>query len=1315
LTGATGQVSAKENVESYAFPLSVSQERIWAADCQEPGNPAYNASFRLRLQGPVDAALFEKVLREIVRRHEALRTIIGKVSDQAVQLVSSGAALPFQAADLRHLPQAERDAEVDRRCLEDACRPFDLTTGPLVRAGLLRVEDELFIFTLSLHHVICDGWSLGILLKEIEVLYAAFAAGQPSPLPDPGIQYADYIIWHQEWLKNTDLLPQLSYWRRKLKNYTPFRPPSDFPRRERDTFPGHIISLILPHELTDGLKQFNVRHGSTMFSTTLAAFVSVLARYSGSTDISLGSPTAGRDRAELEGIVGLFLNPVILRTDLADDPTLLQLVDRVRETVMDAFANRDIPYEHIVRALQPGVDPFASPFYRVNFVCQREYGRADSFAQEFAGIRMQSMPSKCAGALYDIQCFMVERGDGWRLSCEFNTDLYKEETARTVLQHFRETLETIVQSPSLRVSAVPLSGGVPALLPGEQKTATGVIRMAASLAQRRFWLLEQISANPAQLNMPASVRIRGLLDEAMLQTAVDELVRYHEVLRATFHTEQDSLWQVISPAGSIPVEIVSLEHLPDLEREAQTLHLLREAACRPFDLQTGPLAHITLFRLGPDDHVLQVTLHHIISDGWSQGMLQRQLWEVYAALAAGKSSPLPPLKLQYSDYTQWQQDWLAAGAAEPGLAYWKEKLREPLPELQVPTDRPPSRQPAISRSLHHALPAPLAQALHSFVKKESVTAFTVMLACFKALLFHYSGQSDILVGSPIANRNEDTEGILGPFAGPIALRSSVSSDRSFRDAVAQLAEVVLEAFSQKDVPFERILEEIDARPLTGRNPVFQFYFYYQNAFLQSQDIDGLKIKPLTTISMGTSFEIQLGFIERATGITAAMEFNSRLYDESTMRRLLDHFEDLLERALASPDLPLRELLAPLEATPLILPAPASAESKRDDSPRTLMSAPATAAADFVVPHDDVEVELVRMWQELFPNQQISVTANFFDMGGHSLLASRLLLRIESTFQKKLSMASLFEASTIQQLAVLLRTEARVKRSPLVLPIQPKGSKPAFYCVDAGPFFRPLAHHLGDDQPFFGLRLEDTHEFPSPFRLEDVAAYHIRNLREVQPEGPYYLGGWCLSGVIAYEMAQQLRAEGAVVPLVAMFDSPNPSYFRNLSAAENLKVKSSLIFQKLALHWNAYRQMEFPQGISYLWERVESVMMNHRRRFWRLSYWLQKKVRQTVGESLRNPLQVVFLASKTYTPKPYDGDAALFLGAAEPWGPYRDPNFGWAKLVRGSFEIEVMPGDHSDMFREPTASLLAQRLRTCIQSAEQRSHSERNLRQLRTTA
>ncbi len=1303
---AADPINTVQTDEVFAFPLSPSQERIWAADCQNPGNPAYNASFRLRLQGRLDPVLFERVIHEIVRRHEVLRTTICTVEAQTVQLVRSSIEVPLKIVDLRSMPPPERDAEMERLCLEEACAPFDLSAGPLIRVGLLRMEDEGYVFTLSLHHIVCDGWSLGILLNEIEALYRAFAAGQPSPLPEPAIQYADYVVWQKEWLQNADYSAQLSYWRRQLKNYRPYAAPTDFPRAPGDTFNGNIISIKLPRGLTDGLKDLNTRQGSTMFSTTLAAFLAVLARYTGNTDITVGSPTAGRDRPDIEGMPGLFLNPVVLRTDLSGDPTMLELLDRVRETVLDAFANRDIPYEHLLRILQPGVDPFARPFYRVNFICQREYGRASTFVQEFAGVSMQSMPSKCPGTLYDIQCFMVERGDGWRLSCEFNTDLYKEHTAHRVLEHFRETLESMAGSLDQRISQIPLTGEMPQLAFSVDEFAGTGFEAPASLSQQRFWLLEKLSANPAHLHMPASVRIHGPMNSAVLQRALDELARRYEILRTSFRVEKDRLCQVVAPAGTIPLEVVSLEHIPELEREVEALRRLRDEPHRLFDLSSGPLGRAILIRLSADDHVLQVTLHHIISDGWSQGMLQRQLWEVYSSFAAGHPSPLPKLKLQYSDYAQAQRDWLATAAGQPDLDYWKEKLRGPLPVLQVPTDRPVSRhQSASCGTVVVPLPTALAESLRSFVKRESITAFTLMLACFKALLFHYSGQSDIIVGSPIANRNEETEGLIGPFASPIALRSDLSGDPSFRDFVAQLVEVILDAFAHKDIPFERVLEEIDARPVKGRNPIFQFYFYYQVAFLQAQEIDGLKITPLTTVGMGTNCELQLGFIERPSGVSATLEYNAHLFDESTMRRLLQHFHILLEQALASPDQPISKLLAPLQAIPLIESA------KPEPQPESLLAIEPVAletGKGFGVPRDEIEIELVRIWQELFPNHQVSVTANFFDIGGHSLLASRLLLQIESTFRKKFTLSTLFEAPTIQHLAALLRAPTPVKRSPHVLPIQPKGNRPPFYCVDAGPFFRPLANYLGEDQPFFGLRLEETVEFQSPYRLEDIAAHHIRNLREVQPEGPYYLGGWCLSGVVAYEMAQQLRAMGAVVPLVAMFDCPNPSYFRNLSTSENLKVKFHLITQKLALHWTRFRQLDGRLALRYVWERVESVLMNHRRRFWRLSYWLQTGVRGKVSQGLKDPLQVVFLASRQYDPKPYDGAVDLFLGAAEPWGPYRDRNFGWAKLVRGEFAVHVMPGDHSEMFLEPGAGLLAERLHACLAAAQERSAGHRQV-------
>jgi non-ribosomal peptide synthetase component F/thioesterase domain-containing protein len=1283
--------NAPEEDSCFAFPMSPAQSRMRDASLRDPGNPAYNASFRLRLTGPVDEGILAAVFNEVVRRHEALRSIFPEIDGKPVQLVQSSLRVSIKTSDLRRLPLDDRNADMEQLCLTEARNPFNLSIGPLIRVGLIRMAQEDYVMTLTLHHIICDGWAIGLILDEIEALYDAFAAGSPSPLAEPAIQLADFIMWQKDYLEKSDLTKQIAYWRRRLQGYEPLEIPADRPRNSSSTFAGEIISVALPGELTDRLKAYNTSRGSTMFATTLAACKALLCLYTGRTDVGVGSPQAGRDRAEVESTVGLFVNPVILRTDISGDPTLEELTSRVRDTVLEAFANLEIPYERLVKALQPDRDLVSKPFYRINFICQREYGRASRFAHQFAGIRMVSMPSKCQGALYDIQFFLVERRDGWRLSCEYNTDLYQSDTASQMLHHLQEILRAIAANPNQKLSEIAFSGQLPKPAAIARSLEADVTRVLAGSAQRRFWLLNQLTPDNPALHMPASVRIRGPLRVDVLQQSLDEMVQRHDILRTGFVTEGGDLWQVIASNGTLELEKQSFADLPDLERESQVLRRLHDAPRTKFDLSQGPLIRACLYHLAAEDHVLQITMHHTVSDGWSQKIFQRELWQIYDALLAGNPCPLAPPSVQYSDFVLAQQFRLAGEAIQADLAYWKQNLNSPLPVLELPTDLTPVRRAIPVCGVEHlALPSDLLVALKNFSKRENATVFAVMLACFKGLLFRRSGQTDILVGSPIANRESDTEDLIGPMSSPIALRSNLNGNPSFRELVSRVMDTTTNAFAHKDVPFEMILNELQVQPVKGRNPIFQFYFYYQNAFLQPQRSQTIEIIPLSTVSMGTSCELQLGFIERSESVRATLEYNADLFRPETIRRFLDDFVRLLEGAIASPGEPITNI--PLPADTKMRRAIGSGPALVQPAPTGISQQPLDG---FSVATDSVEMELVRIWQDLFPNIQISVTANFFDLGGHSLLASRLLLQVASAFHKQIPLATLFEAPTIRQLAAILRSGVSITSSSRLLPIQVLGTKPVFYCVDAGPFFRLLAHHLGSDQPFYGLRLENPEELPEVFKLEDIAAYHIRSLRSAQPRGPYYLGGWCLSGIIAYEMAQQLVAQGEEVSLVALFDSPNPAYFRNLSRLETVRVHGQLVWRKFLLHLLALRALDFRQSVRYLSERIDSIWISSVRKCWRLSYWVQTRLKGSVGSNLRQAQQVVYLASRQYEPKPYDGPVVLFLSADEIWGPYDDPNFGWAKVARGDFEVHVMPGDHSDMFLEPGAGLLAEKLESCF--------------------
>lgn len=882
-----------------SFALSPAQERIWSAWKADPHGSSWNGSFRMNLAGPVDALLLEHTLDEIAQRHAILRATFREENGSPRQTIAPELRVRVAVADLRGVPGDQREAEMDRLCAQEARRPFDLVAGPLVRAGLLRMENQRFILTLTLHQIVCDGWSIGLLMEELQQIYGALAAGQAHTLPPLPVQYTDYVQQLAAFTETPEAQAQLRYWKAKLRACPRLELAPDAPGRSRESNEAAIISHLLPRALTDRLREQSTAQGGTFFVTTLAACFALLHRYTGETDLAAGSPLAGRSRTEIEGLIGQFVNHVVCRTDASGDPVFAEFAARVRDGVWEAFGNQDLPFENVLRALRPGGDPYHPPFYGINFICQREYGRAAKFYFDFAGIRMSTMPSKTQGALYDLNFFLVEREAGWRLSLEYKTGLYREETACGLLDHFKELLEGIAANPARRLSEYTLTGKAsvqkkPAAAAAGASAEEEVYAMPSSVVQQRFWLLAQLDRNNPAFHMPACVGVQGDFLPDVLARAAHYLVRRHETLRTTFEEIEGELMQVISPAQPPAVPVSDLRGLPAGEREARLQSLIRSEASAPFGLAKGPLFRFRVFRTADDEHVVMLTIHHILADGWSHKVIQDDLWGAYDAIAAGKMPELPPLAIQYSDFTTWQKEWLATEEARQHLDYWLQKLSGNLPVTNLPTDRPPSMWSASRGAIGTLLlPAELVSALKSRARSKNVTMFMLALSAFGLLLSRRAGQEDLLIGSPVANRRAETELLVGPFAGPVCLRLDYSGSPTHAQCIERVRDVTLDALSHTELPFEALLDRLKLHPVNGRKPLFQFYFFYQSAFLKPRTAAGLHILPMPTFSTGIPFELQLGMIEREEGLRAQLEYNPDLFDAETVRGLLaDYVADL---------------------------------------------------------------------------------------------------------------------------------------------------------------------------------------------------------------------------------------------------------------------------------------------------------------------------------------------------------------------------------------------------------------------------------------
>ncbi|MFL6196133.1 MAG: amino acid adenylation domain-containing protein [Thermoanaerobaculia bacterium] len=438
-----------------ALPLSFAQQRLWFVDQLEPGSPLYNMPGALRIEGPLDGAVLARSLREIVRRHEALRTVFEGSDAAPVQVILPAAPFPLPVVDLAGLPEGAREALALALIQEEAGRPFDLTRGPLLRGLLLRLAGEDHAVALTLHHIAGDGWSLGILVREIAALYPAFAAGRPSPLPELPVQYADYAVWQRSWLRGEVLEGEIAYWRGQLAGLPPLLElPTDRPRPAARGYRGAARPLRLPAGLTRQAEALARREGATLFMVLLAAFQALLARTSGQDDLAVGSPVAGRGQVETEGLIGFFVNNLVLRGDLSGAPTFGELLGRVRETALAAWLHQEAPFEKLVEELAPERDLAHAPLFQAMLVLQN----APAGSLEIEGLRLRPVSVDAAAAKLDLTLILEERGGGLAGAVEYATELFDAATIDRLAGRFERLLAAALAAPERRAAELPWLG-----------------------------------------------------------------------------------------------------------------------------------------------------------------------------------------------------------------------------------------------------------------------------------------------------------------------------------------------------------------------------------------------------------------------------------------------------------------------------------------------------------------------------------------------------------------------------------------------------------------------------------------------------------------------------------------------------------------------------------------------------------------------------------------------------------------------------------------------------------------------------------------
>ncbi|MCB0165296.1 MAG: amino acid adenylation domain-containing protein [Anaerolineae bacterium] len=885
------------------IPLSFAQQRLWFINQLDGSSPAYNMPSAFQLSGQLEISLLHRSLIEIVRRHAILRTTYQAEDGQPHQVIASEVNVALPVVDLQALPANIQSVEIRRLARAEAQQPFDLTQDLMLRAKLLQASDDNFVLLLTMHHIASDGWSMRVLAQEMMTLYRAFSDNRSPTLPELPIQYADFALWQRGWLAGDRLKKQLAYWRTQLVGSPPLlRLPTDRPRPPVQTYRGANVDFTLPAGLTEPLQQLSQQSGTTLFTIVLAAFKILLARYSGQTDIVVGSSIANRTRLEFEPLIGFFVNTLVLRTDLADDPSFLELIKRLQRMTLEADAHQDLPFELLVDELQPERDPSHLPLFQVYFAWQN----LPPVKVELPHLTIAPLAIDSGIAKFDLALFLEERGPGATVSensglqgtIEYNIDLFDRATVVTMIDRFQRLLTALGQELTTPVSH--LAWGEAISLPPLEAGANVADRWPLSYHQERLWFIDQFetgavyATHPTYHNIPLIMHLTGQLDPDAIEASLNAIIARHSALRTRIVSQKGHVMQVIRPQVRLKLERVDLATAKAVSPEAVMAQVLDEAR-RPLALDSDLLVRAVLFQTSQTDMTLLVVVHHIIADRDSIRLIAHEVAAVYRAQATAQKQQLPQPVLQYADYALWQRT-LPAEALEPLWFYWRWQLRGRPAALQLPEDHP---RPAVhtytqASTTFHINPT-LIEQLRNLNPTGQDNLFKVLLTGFMVLFYRYTRQNEIVVGTTVSGRETPAiEQIVGPLANLIVLRTHLNGNLTFKNFCERVSRVVDEALTHQALPFDKLVQQLALEPDMSRTALFDVLFQVERDDAPTLDFGNGTGRIIDTNLGYGKYDLNIMLHAQSKGWQGQVVYNADIYERPTIEQMMHHFVVILE-------------------------------------------------------------------------------------------------------------------------------------------------------------------------------------------------------------------------------------------------------------------------------------------------------------------------------------------------------------------------------------------------------------------------------------
>ena len=1308
--------------KSNSYPLSFAQQRLWLLDQLEPNNPAYNIITAYHLVGNLQTARLESCLNQIIQRHASLRTTFTTENESPVQVVHPQLTLSLINHDLRELPTDSQPIEIEKFIVAESSRPFNLSQPPLLRATLLQLSESETIFILVIHHIVADGWSLGIFFKELTKLYQ----DNTTLLPALTIQYADFTLWQRQHLQGEMLDKSIDYWKQQLHAAPPSLPlPTDYPRPPLQTFHGARLFFSFPKILLDNLKKLSQVTGVTLFMTLLAGFYLLLYRYTGQQDIVLGTPIAGRNRTEVEDLIGFFVNTLVLRVQLQGEDDFLQLLAKVKQVALDAYTYQDLPFEILIEQLHPERNLNFSPLFQVMFAFQN----IPAQDLKLSGITATGLNIRQVAAKFDLMLFLKETSRGLNGIIEYNTDLFKESTLQRLIAHLGMVLESVATDPQQKISIIPL------VTPEEQQ-----LLQQWNATQRSYPSLSvtQLFEQQAE-KTPDAIAIRfgtQTLTYHKLNQQANQLAHYlrkHGVQPETLvgiYMERH-LSMVVGLLGILKA---GGAYLPlDSAYPAQRLaFMLQDSQLRVLVTQNSLLSQLpnlveTVICLDRDRReIAQESSENPVNTT----QLENLAYVIYTSGSTGKPKGVQVLQRGFVNFLHSMQHTFCFDVHDKFLAITTisfdiaglelffpliigaqvvlvnrevatdgMQLIKLLPEVTVMQATPATWRMLLAAGWQgktaltmlcggEPLTTELAEQLlargSQLWNMYGPTETTVWSTCYQVATPVAANQGKTeFIGYPIDNTQIY---ILDRYLQPVPI-GVVGELHLTGDGVArgylQQNELTAEKFI--DNPFQTAADAMYTGKLYKTGDLAR---YHDNGVLECLGRTDNQIKL-------RGFRIELGEIEATIAQHPQIQEVAVVIHENTGDKRLvayvvlkvpfENSTEILREFLQAklPEYMVPALIIEMDSLPHTLSGKIDRRSLPEPTQNRQLS-----SHSFVAPRDEIEAQLVVIFEKLLNTRPISVDDNFFDLGGHSLLGVTLLYKLQQIFHKDIPLMALFRHPTVAQLAELITAQGYTREWCALEPIQPEGQSKAFFFVGSTNYARVLAPLMKKTHPIYGLNifgLQNRAEFRKNLSIELIAQHYVKEIEGLQPEGPYYLCAYCADTAIVYEMARELMKRGKQVGFVAFLDSiwePNDLYFG------------------LYRHWRNIQTF----GLSYIGHKVASRLY-FIQLAWslRLNRWIKKLYKKLGKQVSREQQDMSFIshfyeALERYTPTALPGlEITLFLSSEWRWK--YSPTL--EKLTGVPVKIHEVPVYHDNMFVEPWLLELAAEIDHCLQESDRK--------------